>query len=96
MDVLTPILTGVEYKFFLKYSTMIYHRLASYNKNVYYNSFYSSDFYFKLKLLWGKIYFYNGTCSYFPNCFIDKETLNLKDYNYKLNLISNVIEDELI
>jgi hypothetical protein len=72
---------------------MIYHRLASINKNVYYNSSYSSDFYFKLKLLQGKIDFYKGFCSYFPNCFIDKETLKSKDYNYDLELISNVIED---
>jgi hypothetical protein len=90
MDVLTPILRGVEYKFLLKNSTMVYHRLASINKNVKYNS--NSDFYVKLKLLQGKIDFYVGNCSYFPNCFIDKETLDPNSY-YKLNLISNVIED---
>ncbi len=91
MDILTPILRGVEYKFFLENSTMIYHRLASINKNVKYTS--SSDFYVKLKLLKGNIDFYQGNCTYFPNCFIDKETLNPTDDNYKLSLISNVIED---
>ena len=91
MDILTPILRGVEYKFFLKKSTMIYHRLASINKNVNYSS--SSDFYIKLKLLKGNMDFYQGLCSYFPNCFIDKKTLNSTDSNYELNLISNIIED---
>ena len=90
MDILTPFLRGVEYKFFLKNSTMVYHRLASYNKNAKYAS--SSEFYIKLKLLQGKIDFYQGTCSNFPNCFINKETFSTNSY-YKLNLISNVIED---
>jgi hypothetical protein len=91
MDILTPILRGVEYKFLLKNSTMIYHRLASINKKYGYSS--SSDFYVKLKLLQGKIDFYQGNCTYFPNCFIDKETLDSKNGDYKLNLTSNVIED---
>ena len=93
-DLLTPILRGVEYKFFLKNSTMIYHRLASLNKNEKYNSSYSTSFYFKLILLQGKIEFYKGTCESFPNCTINKETLTAENnYYYKLQLIPNAIEE---
>ena len=91
-DILSPILRGVEYKFFLKNSTMVYHRLASLNKETKYNNY--SDFYFKFKLLKGKIDFFKGICSNFPNCFIDKETFNsTSSYYYKLSLIKNIIED---
>ena len=58
-----PILRGVEYKFLLKNSTMVYHRLASFNKNVKSNE--KSDFFVKLQLLRGKIDFYEGKCSNF-------------------------------
>ena len=90
MHVLMPILRGVEYKFLLKNSTMVYHRLASINKNVKYNSY--SEFFVKLQLLQGKIDFYQGRCMNFPNCTIDKETFE-PSTSYTLNLISNAIED---
>ena len=92
-DILTPILHGVEYKFFLKNSTMVYHRLASLNKDTNYDNK-TSDFYVKLKLLKGKINFFKGNCIDFPNCTINKETLNSSSsYYYPLSEISNTIED---
>ena len=90
MHVLMPILRGVEYKFLLKNSTMVYHRLASFNKNVKSNQ--KSDFFVKLQLLRGKIDFYEGKCSNFPNCTIDKETFNASS-GYTLTLISNAFEN---
>ena len=100
--ILMPVLRGVEYKFFLNNSNFIYHRLASFNKNIKYTS--NSDFYIKIKLLKGKIEFYNRNCSNFPNCSFNiysktnlnsnaiEENNNFGDvsFNYNLNNYSNI------